>query len=67
MLCGYYGGAADSIVMRIIDGIMAFPQMVLAIAVAGMLGGGMLKRDAGPRICQLDTLRPAGKKPRDRT
>lgn len=42
MLCGYYGGAADSIVMRIIDGIMAFPQMVLAIAVAGMLGGGML-------------------------
>ena len=28
--------------MRIIDGIMAFPQMVLAIAVAGILGGGML-------------------------
>lgn len=41
ILCGYFSGAADSIVMRVIDGIMAFPQMVLAIAVAGMLGGGM--------------------------
>lgn len=41
MLCGYYGGAADRIVMRVIDGIMAFPQMILAIAVAGVLGGGM--------------------------
>ena len=42
MLCGYYSGIADGIVMRIIDGIMAFPQMILAIAVAGVLGGGML-------------------------
>ncbi|MGI6307740.1 MAG: ABC transporter permease [Dethiobacteria bacterium] len=41
ILCGFYSGAADRIVMRIIDGIMAFPQMVLAIAVAGILGGGM--------------------------
>ena len=40
-LCGYYSGLADGIVMRIIDGLMAFPQMVLAIAVAGILGGGM--------------------------
>lgn len=42
ILCGYYGGAADRIVMRVIDGIMAFPQMILAIAVSGILGGGML-------------------------
>lgn len=40
--CGYYSGALDRIIMRVIDGIMAFPQMVLAIAVAGMLGGGMV-------------------------
>jgi peptide/nickel transport system permease protein len=39
--CGYYSGALDQVIMRIIDGIMAFPQMVLAIAVAGILGGGM--------------------------
>ena len=42
VLCGYYSGPADGIIMRIIDGIMAFPQMVLAIAVAGILGGGMV-------------------------
>lgn len=41
IVCGYYSGAADRVVMRFIDGIMAFPQMVLAISVAGILGGGM--------------------------
>ncbi len=41
MLAGYYGGWVDSIVMRLADVLLAFPQMVLAIAVAGVLGGGM--------------------------
>ena len=41
MLAGYYGGAVDSVVMRLADVLLAFPQMVLAIAVAGILGGGM--------------------------
>ncbi|MCD7763509.1 MAG: ABC transporter permease [Lachnospiraceae bacterium] len=41
MLCGFYGGALDTIVMRLADTMLAFPQMVLAIAVAGILGGGM--------------------------
>ena len=41
LLAGWYGGAADTIVMRLADIMLAFPQMVLAIAVAGILGGGM--------------------------
>ncbi len=41
LLCGFYGGALDTIVMRAADTMLAFPQMVLAIAVAGILGGGM--------------------------
>lgn len=41
MLCGYFGGAVDVIVMRIVDLALAFPQMVIAIAIAGILGGGM--------------------------
>ena len=41
MLAGYYGGVIDTIVMRLVDILLAFPQMVLAIAVAGILGGGM--------------------------
>lgn len=42
MMCGYYGGAFDAVFMRITDILLAFPQMVLAIAVAGILGGSML-------------------------
>ena len=42
MLCGYYGGMVDTIMMRIADLMLAFPQMVVAIAVAGILGGGLL-------------------------
>ena len=41
MLAGYYGGAVDSVIMRLADVLLAFPQMVLVIAVAGILGGGM--------------------------
>ena len=41
MLAGYYGGVVDTVVMRLADVLLAFPQMVLAIAVAGILGGGM--------------------------
>lgn len=41
MLAGWYGGIVDSVVMRLADVLLAFPQMVLAIAVAGILGGGM--------------------------
>ena len=41
MLCGYYGGIVDDILMRFADLMLAFPQMVVAIAVAGMLGGGL--------------------------
>ena len=41
MLCGYYGGFVDDLLMRIADLLLAFPQMVVAIAVAGILGGGL--------------------------
>lgn len=42
LLAGWYGGIVDTIMMRLADVMLAFPQMVLAIAVAGILGGGML-------------------------
>ncbi len=41
MLCGYYEGFLDEVMMRLADILLAFPQMVLAIAVAGLLGGGL--------------------------
>lgn len=42
VFCGYYGGIADTVIMRLADVLLAFPQMVLAIAVAGILGGSMV-------------------------
>ena len=41
MIAGWYGGVLDTLIMRLADVLLAFPQMVLAIAVAGILGGGM--------------------------
>ncbi|MBQ7678835.1 MAG: ABC transporter permease [Butyrivibrio sp.] len=41
MICGYYGGILDRVCMRVADILLSFPQMVVAIAVAGILGGGM--------------------------
>ena len=41
MISGFSGGVLDAVLMRIADGMLAFPQMVVAIAVAGILGGGI--------------------------
>lgn len=42
IFCGYNGGKLDSLIMRISDVFLAFPGMVFAIAVAGVMGGGMI-------------------------
>ncbi len=39
---GYFGGWADEIFMRITDMFLAFPEMVAAIALAGIMGPGDL-------------------------
>ena len=41
LLAGWYGGVVDTLIMRLVDVMLAFPQMVIAIAVAGILGGGL--------------------------
>ncbi len=40
-ICGFSGGKLDTILMRISDIFLAFPQMVFAVAAAGALGGGL--------------------------
>ena len=42
VLAGYFGGITDEIIMRIADMMISFPGMVLAIAIAGLLGPSML-------------------------
>jgi peptide/nickel transport system permease protein len=41
LISGYFGGWLDSIVMRIIDALMAIPGLVLALVFAAVLGGGL--------------------------
>ena len=41
ILSGYFGGWVDAVIMRIADMMIAFPGLVLAIAVAGILGPSM--------------------------
>lgn len=41
ILAGYFGGAVDAVIMRISDMMISFPGMVLAIAVAGILGASI--------------------------
>jgi len=38
---GYYGGMVESIIMRFTDVMLAIPGVVLAVTIAGMLGGGI--------------------------
>ena len=41
ILCGYFGGVLDTVVMGVVDILLAFPGIILCIAVAGFLGAGM--------------------------
>ncbi|MCD9901599.1 ABC transporter permease [Streptomyces sp. MT29] len=41
LLAGYRGGWVDSLVMRISDGLLAFPLLVLALTVVAALGPGL--------------------------
>lgn len=41
IICGWFGGKADTVLMRISDLFLAFPSLVFALAVAGVLGGGI--------------------------
>jgi peptide/nickel transport system permease protein len=41
MLSAYYGGWLDSIIMRVLDVLLAFPSVLLALAIAAALGPGM--------------------------
>ncbi|NPV55437.1 MAG: ABC transporter permease [Anaerolineae bacterium] len=40
-ISGYYGGWLDMIIMRILDVLMAFPSLLLAIAIVSVLGPGL--------------------------
>lgn len=40
-IVGYYGGRIDNILMRLMDVLLAVPQIILAIAIVGALGANL--------------------------
>jgi ABC-type dipeptide/oligopeptide/nickel transport system permease subunit len=41
LLAGYAGGRVDSLVMRMMDAVLSFPPLVLALALGAVLGAGL--------------------------
>lgn len=41
VISGYFGGKIDAVIMRIADMMLAFPGLVLALAVAGVMGASI--------------------------
>jgi peptide/nickel transport system permease protein len=41
-VAGYAGGLTDEVIMRVADAVLAFPSLILAIAITAALGPGLL-------------------------
>jgi len=41
LIAGYFGGLVNAVIMRFIDALLALPPMVLMLAIAALLGGGL--------------------------
>jgi peptide/nickel transport system permease protein len=41
-IAGYAGGGTDNIIMRVLDVLLAFPSLLLAIAIVSVLGPGLI-------------------------
>src|SRR5581483_9617111 len=42
LLAGYYGGRVDVVIMRFVDLLLAFPGILLALAIVAVLGASLL-------------------------
>lgn len=42
LIAGFYGGWVYAVIMRVVDAIMAFPMILLAMVIAALLGGGIV-------------------------
>ncbi len=41
LISGFIGGILDSVLMRIVDGLLAIPFIILVIAISGVVGAGL--------------------------
>ena len=55
LLAGVRGGWVDSLCMRVVDGLLAFPSLILVLAIAGTLEGGLFSIIIGVATVQWAT------------
>ncbi len=51
--CGYIRGLLDEVVMRTLDVVMAFPSLILALAIAAMLGPSLVNAVIALAVVQI--------------
>ena len=42
LMAGYFGGVTNMVIMRIMDALMGFPMILLALVISAVLGSGLL-------------------------
>lgn len=53
LVAGYFGGKLDLVVMRFIDGLMAFPPLIFALAIVVVLGTSAFSATVALAVLQL--------------
>ncbi len=48
LVSGYFGGKIDLVCMRIVDTTLSFPDFIIALAIIGMVGNGLI-----PAMCAI--------------
>ena len=61
-IAGFAGGLTDNVLMRLMDIVLSFPALILAIAIVTLLGQGLINAVAAvvvvsiPLVCAPDAL-----------
>ena len=56
LIAGYFGGKVDSVIMRFIDILMAYPSILLAIIVVSVIGPGMTNAISAVAIVNIPSF-----------
>ena len=51
LVAGYFRGWVDTLIMRVMDIILAFPSLLLALVMVTVLGPGLSMRCSPSRLC----------------
>ncbi|WP_326837142.1 ABC transporter permease [Amycolatopsis rhabdoformis] len=56
LLAGYFGGFVDAVIMRVVDVVLAFPALLLAMAIVAVLGAGPINVAAAVGVVGIASM-----------